>query len=83
MKNIKIFRTKGIKLHYKISNLNKIVKKKVDYSINSITGMMVWSLPQNYSNNKKYTYSKQGIYNLWVGTYKKGIKKIKNEFYTN
>ena len=27
----KVFRTKGITLHNKISNLNKIVKKKVDY----------------------------------------------------
>ena len=55
----------------------------INYTIDAAVNSKIFNRIIINTDNKKYTYSKQGIYNLWVGTYKKGIKKIKNEFYTN
>ena len=77
----KIFRTKGIKLHYKISNLNKIVKKKVDYSINSITGIdgLEPTLKIIPITKNILIANKESIICGW-GLIKKELKKSKTNF---
>ena len=77
----KIFRTKGIKLHYKISNLNKIVKKKVDYSINSITGIdgLEPTLKIIPITKNILIANKESIICGW-GFIKKELKKSKSNF---
>jgi 1-deoxy-D-xylulose-5-phosphate reductoisomerase len=77
----KIFRAKGIKLHYKISNLNKIVKKKVDYSINSITGIdgLEPTLKIIPITKNILIANKESIICGW-GLIKKELKKSKTNF---
>ena len=74
------FSKKKINLHLGLKNINNILKKKITFCVNSITGIYGLEPTIKIIPLTKYILIANKINNLWMGFNKKKLKKYNTTF---